>query len=292
MRSSSRDSVGILKWRSSSVSAFFVLFFVTLVFILGVVWSCSARITERVTGEGITLLSGGIRTVYAQGDGIITNMNAKTGALISQDEVIGIIHNSADYQKFALRHDNNGGEDPGDIRLYYSRYWLRSPLTGRVIEIFQDEGTYVKSGDPVAIVASSPDEGIYLLAVFSAENSKRIRVGMSAFFSPREAPPSRYGYIRGVVREISGSPVNQEAIVQELSNESLGRELSKGRAMYRAVIQLIPDRSKPSGYTWTSGQEFQDKIVNGVMGEVTVNVEYKPPIAYILPRLASILGLR
>ena len=265
--------MGILKWRSSSVSAFFVLFFVTLV-------------------EGITLLSGGIRTVYAQGDGIITNMNAKTGALISQDEVIGIIHNSADYQKFALRHDNNSGDDPGDIRLYYSRYWLRSPLTGRVIEIFQDEGTYVKSGDPVAIVASSPDEGIYLLAVFSAENSKRIRVGMSAFFSPREAPPSRYGYIRGVVREISGSPVNQEAIVQELSNESLGRELSKGRAMYRAVIQLIPDRSSSSGYSWTSGQEFQDKIVNGVMGEVTVNVEYKPPIAYLLPRLASILGLR
>ena len=291
MKNSSRDSVGILKWRGSSVSAFCILFFITLVLILGIVWSFSARITERVRGEGITLLSGGIRTVYAQGNGIMINLNVKTGSLINQDEIIGIIHNSEDYQKYVLKGAGPDGAS-GDIRIFYDRYWLRSPLTGKVIEIFQDEGTYVRSGDPVAIVASSPEEGIYLLAVFSAENSKRIRVGMSAFFSPREAPPSRYGYIRGVVREISGSPVNQEAIVQELSNESLGRELSKGRAMYRAVIQLIPDRSSSSGYSWTSGQEFQDKIVNGVMGEVTVNVEYKPPIAYLLPRLASILGLR
>ncbi|WP_019003486.1 HlyD family efflux transporter periplasmic adaptor subunit [Succinimonas amylolytica] len=292
MKNSSRDSVGILKWRSSSVSAFFILFFITLVFILGVVWSFSARITERVQGEGITLLSGGIRTVYAQGNGLMTNLNVKTGSLITQDEIIGIIHNSEDYQKYVLKRNGPPGGDSGDIRLFYDRYWLRSPLTGKVIEIFQDEGTYVKSGDPVAIVASSPEEGIYLLAVFSAENSKRIRAGMSAFFSPREAPPSRYGYIRGVVREISGTPVNQEAIVQELSNESLGRELSRGRAMYRAVIQLVPDRNHPSGYSWTSGQEFRDVIENGVMGEVTVNVEYKPPIAYILPHLADVLGLR
>ena len=290
MKNSSRDSVGILKWRGSSVSAFFILFFITLVLILGIVWSFSARITERVRGEGITLLSGGIRTVYAQGNGIMINLNVKTGSLINQDEIIGMIHNSEHYQKYDLKGAGPDGAS-GDIRIFYDRYWLRSPLTGKVIEIFQDEGTYVRSGDPVAIVASSPEEGIYLLAVFSAENSKRIRAGMSAFFSPREAPPSRYGYIRGVVREISGTPVNQEAIVQELSNESLGRELSKGRAMYRAVIQLIPDRTHPSGYSWTAGQEFRDVIENGVMGEVTVNVEHKPPIAYILPRLADALGL-
>ena len=143
MKNSSRDSVGILKWRGSSVSAFFILFFITLVLILGIVWSFSARITERVRGEGITLLSGGIRTVYAQGNGIMINLNVKTGSLINQDEIIGIIHNSEDYQKYVLK-----GAGPGISAFFMTDTGCAVLLPERSLKLFRTRGLMSDPGIP------------------------------------------------------------------------------------------------------------------------------------------------
>lgn len=166
-------------------------------------------------------------------------------------------------------------------KLFAETFWVHSDSDGTVIEVFKEQGSFVKTGEKIALVAASPDDGIYLVAYVPLKDGKKIRTGMRAFFSPSNAPSAKYGYIKAVVRDVSSAPVNFETVESELLNSSLARLLVGNQAMTRVVLELIPDSNSISGYSWTGKRGHAEKLINGVFGEVIINTEYCTPLAYI-----------
>lgn len=174
-----------------------------------------------------------------------------------------------------------------DLHAYYDEIsTVESPFTGKVAEVLKSTGSFVHRGENLALIASSPKKGLYLVTFIPAAHGQRVRNGMRAFFSPADAPVNRYGYIRAVVREVSMAPVTKETLLQELMNEQLADLLAGDRSVVRVVLELIPDKNTPSGYSWTGSQYYPAPVVNGVYGKVVINTEYRSPISYLFPSLS------
>lgn len=174
-------------------------------------------------------------------------------------------------------------------QLYREADWLVSSFNGQVMEVLKEEGAYVQAGDKIALVGSSPDEGLYLVGFVPADQGKKIRNGMSAYFSPSAAPSSEYGYIKCVVRDVSDAPVNAEMLLSELMNASLAQMFMGKTAVMRVELEMVPDAASVSGYAWTSSKGYPHKTVNGILGEVLINTEYRTPASYVIPALRELL---
>ena len=171
------------------------------------------------------------------------------------------------------------------LRLFQGSNWISANHQGKVTEIFKKEGSFVQTGETVALLSSDPADGIYIAAFIPALQSREIKCGMSVFFSPAIAPANRYGYIRGVVREVSLMPSNLNAIQSELANEALTKQLAAHGAVIRVVVELLPDPNTASGFAWTTKRGYPGKITNGIVGEVIINTGKRSPASYILPAL-------
>ena len=168
-------------------------------------------------------------------------------------------------------------------KLFRETFWLTSDTDGQILELLKTEGDFVRQGDTVALVASDISQGLYLVGFLPVDAGKKVRAGMSAYFAPASVKPDEYGYITGVVREVSSAPVSAEAVLAELHNTGLARSLSGGGAVIRVVVELIPDSGTTSGLRWTSRAGAPIHISNGATGMLTVNTEYRTPASYVVP---------
>lgn len=174
-------------------------------------------------------------------------------------------------------------------RLYRDSCWITVEFDGVIQEVFKEEGSHVQHGERVGLVASDLSDGMYLVAYVPATEQAQIRNGMSAYFAPSVASPSRYGYIKCVVRETSTAPINPEAVQTELSNATLVQMIANQGPVLRVVLEMLPDTNTPSGYSWTSKLGYNGKIVNGMLGQVLINTEHRAPASYIIPALRELL---
>ncbi len=175
-------------------------------------------------------------------------------------------------------------------KLYREAYWITPKFDGHVLEVFKEEGAYVQTGEKIALVAAGLEEGMYLAAFVPPDQGKKIRNGMSAFFSPAAAPSAEYGYLKCVVRDVSNVPVNAETVQAELMNASLTRMIAGESAVIRVVLEIIPEPGVPGGYRWTSRRGYAQRIVNGMLGEVIINTSYRAPVSYVIPALRELMN--
>ena len=387
---------------------YFLLTAVTILFAALLLWGFCGRISENVSGTGITLLNNGYHQIIAHGTGTLSHLNINVGTLVSPGQSVGQIHNPElffnitklgnEYQSLisemeilrsgiekltagkissekkrqemlahltelqqqsrqrareiaeihsSLRQSGAVSKIPyfqaldnrtqseisfantlfeslaNDLsseetlwqhqrqllemqqtlsqkkreldlamRLFQESNWITANHQGKVTEIFKREGSFVQNGEPVALLSSDPADGIYIAAFIPVLQSREIKCGMSVFFSPAIAPANRYGYIKGIVREVSLTPSDPNAIQSELANESLTRQISTQGAVIRAVIELLPDSGTHSGFAWTTKRGYPGKIINGIVGDVIINTGKRSPASYILPALKDFFNFK
>jgi HlyD family secretion protein len=173
--------------------------------------------------------------------------------------------------------------------LYREADWLTASFDGQVMEVLKEDGAFVQAGDKVALVGADRKDGIYLAGFVSADQGQKIRTGMSAYFAPAVAPASQYGYIKCVVRDVSTAPVNAEMVLSELMNASLTQQVMGKNAVMRVELEMVPDAGSASGFRWTSSKGYPREIVNGMVGEILVNTEYRTPASYLIPALRELM---
>ena len=380
---------------------YFLLSAVTLLFATLLIWGFCGRISENISGTGITLLNNGLHPVISHGTGTLSHLNINVGTMVNPGQPIGQIHDAElffnisklgnEYNSLisemeilrsgiekltagkiksekkrqeiltqlsalqqqsrqrakeiaaihsslrqtgavskityfqaldnqtqaefsfantlfeSLANDLNSEETLWQhqrqllemqqtlsqkkreldlaLRLFKESNWITANHRGKVSEIFKKEGSFVQNGETVALLSSDPEDGIYVAAFIPALKSREIKCGMSVFFSPAIAPANRYGYLRGVVREVNIMPSNPNAIQSELANEALTQQISAQGAVIRAVIELLPDNGNASGFAWTTKRGYPGKITNGIVGEVIINTSRRTPASYVLPAL-------
>ncbi len=172
--------------------------------------------------------------------------------------------------------------------------WLRTDNKGIVLELLKHAGDPVTNGESIAIVSAGDDhaKNIRLIAYVSASDGKKVRPGMSVFFSPSALRAADYGYIRGIVASVSLFPVSSESISAELKNRDFANTLAQGGAVMRIEVDFLPSDQTRSGLLWTSRNGRDASVETGMVGTLLINTEYRRPVSYILPYLREhLLGI-
>lgn len=217
--------------------------------------------------------------------------DATLGSLVMQAFDEEVAQKDADWNhrqtllELQQRLDSKAEEMSIAQKHFYESTWARARGNGIVTEVLKREGSYVSEGERIALVSDSTGTADRVVAYIPLGEGKKIRPGMSVFFSPVSMPASEYGSIKGVVRAVSRFAVSVNSIAEELQNDTLSRSLSGNTAVLRVDVELLPDRHTPSGLKWTSRNGAPSRLENGSIGVVSVNTEYRFPASYIIPAL-------
>jgi HlyD family secretion protein len=167
---------------------------------------------------------------------------------------------------------------------------VRSPYTGRVVEVPALPGQVVPSGTTLATIDLGPagtteDEstGLTNLAYFPINTGKRIQPGMKVRVSPSTVQRERFGSIIGVVKRVSEFPVTSRSPAAAVGNAELGRALTGSGGVIEVEVEL-EHAATPTGFKWTSAGPDQP-LSAGTTTRTTVTVEERAPITYLLPIL-------
>ncbi|MEI6034246.1 MAG: NHLP bacteriocin system secretion protein [Verrucomicrobiae bacterium] len=178
------------------------------------------------------------------------------------------------------------------LKLFNDSYWLRAIDEGVVIEVLKGVGSPVAPGDRVALISSGKGPDLRLVAFVPMQDGKKIRPGMSAFFTPASVKAQDYGYIQGVVMSVSQFSVSRESISTELKNTDFAEMVAKGGGQTRVVVELMPGDRGPGSFKWTSRNGAGIEVDAGASGALLINTAYRAPASYIIPYLREkILGI-
>jgi HlyD family secretion protein len=166
---------------------------------------------------------------------------------------------------------------------------LRSPTMGRLIEIKKRVGDAVTTGEVIAVVEPEAAEMEPVVYVNST-TGKQIKPGMEAQVSPSTVKREDYGYMRATIDYVGEYPVTPQAVQSSVANQALAQELIGQSAKLEVRARLVRNGQTPSGYAWSSSTGPSFRIQSGTRVMVSVVVDRRAPITFVLPIIRRTLG--
>jgi HlyD family secretion protein len=166
---------------------------------------------------------------------------------------------------------------------------VRSTVAGRVVEVKRAVGDRVRLNEVLAVV-EPPSAVLEPVVYVNSEVGKRIKPGMEAQVSPSTVKREEYGFMKGDVRSVGEYPVTPEAVLAVVANAALATELLGNTAKLEVRVALRPDPKTPSGFAWSSSTGPPFRIDSGTRVTVSIVVDRRAPVTYVLPAIRGALG--
>ncbi len=173
---------------------------------------------------------------------------------------------------------------------------IRSPATGRVLELTVGAGAVVRPGNEVAVIDRHEDsEALEIVAYYSNSDGKKIKPGMSMELImpsvinptgstlPLASKDSRT--LLAAVRSVSKLPVTPEAAALTIGHDYLAQQMIGAGSRIEVVADLSRDSEHPSGYLWASGGGVEFPIAAGTSLVARTIIRRHPPLAFAVPAL-------
>ena len=176
---------------------------------------------------------------------------------------------------------------------YQTSSQIVASTSGRVTEVPVRRGDYVQPGSAIVVIDSGEaEETLGALIYFPAHDGKKIKPGMRISIIPTTVKQEEYGYIQGIVTNVTDFPVSDAYLVSSLQNTTLANTFHQIGNPVEVKVSLIPDPSTYSGYKWSSSQGPKQKIGSGYICSAKVTTDRKRPISYLIPLLKKkMLGI-
>lgn len=165
---------------------------------------------------------------------------------------------------------------------------LRSPIDGYVFSIEAEKGDYVKEGQDLFYLSPSREK-LIVQAYVPAIQGKIIEKGMPAEIVPSFTEALEYGSIKGTVFQVSEYPESFGSMKAILKNNSLVKQFSDLGPVIAIKIALTENKKNFSGLEWTSSHGPHIHFSKGTLANVSILVEKRRPVSFILPRAEKLL---
>jgi multidrug efflux pump subunit AcrA (membrane-fusion protein) len=236
--------------------------FVVLIVMAGAcVWSLSARLHVTVDAPGMLTRPGGTSQVESPYSGMARELLVRPAQQVRAGQPVA-------------RVDDGHGR----VRT------VKSPFAGKVISATLPTGQAVRVGDTVATVERTdlPDDRLLAFVFVPNEQAARLVPGRSVNLSVSTAPPAAFGLLRGKVTSVGAYPLTREALSALVGGELAARRLGKGEAPRLVVVDLLPDRSSPSGYAWSTAKAPPIRLGSQTSVSASIELRSQSPFDLVL----------
>lgn len=176
---------------------------------------------------------------------------------------------------------------------YQTSTQIISNANGYVKEISVRAGDYAQPGTTILVLDRNEDSNVMNAVIyFPARQAKQVHAGMKIGVSPSTVKQEEYGFIEGIVTNISTFPVSDQYFMSSLQNSALVENFRKIENPIEITVSLVPNPDTYSGYKWSSSKGPDEKLTAGVICNGTVTVASKKPIELVIPALKrKLLGV-
>jgi len=245
---------------------------VGVVLAAAVAWAIFGKIATTVTGSGVVMRHGGYRVVASAHPGELVGFHAQLGDIVSAGEVVARVRQySPEYSP-------------------YIEQSVVSRWPGQVLEVMANDGDILQVGRPLLTV-EPVQEPLEAVVYVPLKQAKLVRPGTAVRLSPSTALREEFGYLCGTVRSVGDFAATQAGMTHILNNDGLVDALRADGPPVMIVIDLLPDRSTPSGYKWSSSMGPPGPILSGTFCSANVTVREDAPIRLVIPKLRTLTGL-
>jgi len=161
---------------------------------------------------------------------------------------------------------------------------IRCPYTGRVVELKVNPGKIIGAGNVIlSIERIFTNEELEAIIYVPSNQGKKIKPDMEVKISPSTIEVEKYGFIRGVVTQVSEYPASFEGMLNTLGNKELVATFFQGLPPLAVRVKLKKNLDTPSGFYWTSGNGPEAKVKSGTLCSAKIVVKNRRPISLIFP---------
>jgi hypothetical protein len=230
-------------------------------------WGSFGSVADYVDGQGILILSRGLRQLRAGGDGTLNHWNIKINDVVKDGQIVGEI-----------------------LLTGAAREPIRSTVEGRVYDLKKQAGDLVRNGENLATI-EPPGVELEPIVYIDANNRKRINPGMDAQIRPTTVRREVYGFMMGTVDTVGEYPVTPERVTAVTGSQQLMIEILSEGVKVEAHVKLRRNDATPTGYAWSSTAGPPFKIEGGTRVLMRVVVGHTTPFTYyVAPFFKNLVG--
>jgi HlyD family secretion protein len=176
---------------------------------------------------------------------------------------------------------------------YQTSTQVLANCTGTIMEVPVRRGDYIQPGGTIAVIESSNSSiATEALIYFAGSDGKKIIPGMKIGIVPTTVKQEEYGYIQGLITDVSTFPISDNYLISSLQNTTLANTFHQIPNPIEVKVSIIPDPSTYSGYKWSSSKGPAQKIGPGFMCTASVTTSSKHPVELLIPTLKrKLLGI-
>lgn len=287
--------------------ALFALAGITFALIL---WSIFGKLSKTVSGQGILIQAGGIAEVNVLSAGVIDSVFVKEGQPVNVGTPIALIADPSleiqvknlSNQIYTLEKDSIPNtvlikQLKDEIRKLRQNpekiSYILSSYRGKVIEITGKKGDFVDAGFPISNIEVKQNDDAALEAIIyvAPEEGKKIKSKMTVRVAPSTIKVEEYGYVEGIVQNVSEYPATRYGMEKVLGNPDLVRTFSEGEPPIAVTVKLIQNPNNKKFYQWTSERGQSLEINPGTLCSASIIVGNVRPIELLLPTLRENLDI-
>jgi NHLM bacteriocin system secretion protein len=168
---------------------------------------------------------------------------------------------------------------------------LASPIDGIVSELIAEPGAPVIPGQPLVILTaerSSGETALEAMVFVPIATGKQISPGDRVFLSPASLRENEHDRLLGSVREVSTSVSSRSVLTAMLGSDQLTDLTVKQGPVFKVIVDLQPNPSNPSGFTWTSKKGPSAQLTRGTPLAAKITVEHTRLLSLALPALRAV----
>lgn len=275
---------------------------VLLIMIVGAaVWCLKGTVTRRINVSGVVFPQFGIEQVSSQVDGVVSYVQVEVGdtveagdliAIIPQTELLGQMRSA----KAAGETDNSGGIEEGAAEetgeglaalydSYQSASMVYTPVSGRVVDLVRT-GQHVQRGDLLVNVTNGDNrysDVAEIRAYVSVTVAQSIKKGMEVRVYPQFSSDEDYGYIQGLVSDISSYPITETDISEELGRFYSSDNIPRGENIIEIRVTLLAGSDR-STLSWSGTEGDHLTIDTGTLCAMEIIISEKTPWEFLWSR--------
>ncbi len=220
----------------------------------------------------------------------IEQYNSQIKNLISQKTSL-----QSQLQTKSLNYENQISEIKRNIRDLEDDLEISSKVitsySGRVLEVSVDEDKFVNKGTNILTMElmGQDIENLEGIIYVSPGDGKLVKPGMKVDISPANVKQEEYGFMIGIVTDVSEFPSTTQGMMRLLQNDNLLKSLSGGGAPIEVKVTLKPSLKTFSGYKWSSKDGPPIKLNSGTLCFSSIIVMEQAPVTLVIPLLKKYL---
>lgn len=243
-----------------------ILIIGTLLFIITIIlWGIYGSLPVTISGSGMIMPEGGFHYILSPRQGVIKSIMIEAGQYLHNGEIVATLE----------VNDETGSKKLVDII---------ATMNGRVSEIRSLMGDYVHSEEKLIsfVAASSEQEMLEGILFVPIEQGKSLKPGLEVHVQPVNVNKQEYGFMKGVVSQVSEYPPSQQRLLALLGSEALVSRFLDGQVVLEVEVDFVLSDTTTSGYQWSTPDGPPFKIYEGTLCNASFIIETKNPIDFVI----------